>query len=635
MLSLTRAHLFNQQHFINLNKPTITPCSLPSEDAENYILILSILFIVLLSLLRKRKRLWLGRFDGRPGLIYPVNLLDDRRNRLAYAAAFVLASAAPVTELISQLLLGKSPEYSNGFMIVVVRILKALVYCLYCYPIFVAVTLESIVTYGLGVMYSLTLLALNIADVFACDVDERTRTFASVMKIPVFISLLYLSVIFIYKLVRSTITAVKSRKLDIILHGHVYDAYQTRHVRKLLLSVNKKMELTMSNDISAELGWRGKLKRILHRIYKPEPGFKYSTRLVSTVVVSLVAVYTVFVVFIYLWELRMVALLADLDSHAIYVLKVCWNLSLSITFVIFLFTIPMILQGYRENMLSVFKGDHSLVTAVAENTSFSITPAMRVVSATRYGGFQVAYAVVGFVIHFIVIMAVIGLISWIIVSSEAQGIFLDLLTLFWPIVVIGLFITLLQYLLARFVFLQERGRVFALDNRRLFHNCTFFTFFYNIYLGLFSSLMRLFKGMFFGALLFPRLDHSVLPRVVERFDPGFRAYIGFLQLENAHTHPVLVCFCRLLLLSLQPECGNGSKDEAVISADRDDDKDMFKTAENERRRRLARNRWFLGFTLMHNPGLQLLRHPTDTVLRSVEDGVDAAQTSDRCSESDE
>ncbi|XP_070542401.1 stimulated by retinoic acid gene 6 protein-like [Ptychodera flava] len=244
---------------------------------------------------------------------------------------------------------------------------------------------------------------------------------------------------------------------------------------------------------------------------------------------------------------------------------------------------------------------------------------MRVVSASRYAGFQVAYAVFGFLVHFTILFAITGFLSLAILIPD---ILKDIALWAWPIVVIGLAITLVQYLLARFVFLQDRGRVFALDNRRLFHNCTFFAFLYNIYLGLFSSLMRLFKGMLFGALLFPRLDYSVLPRVVERFDPGYRAYVGFLQLENAHTHPVLVCFCRLLLFSRQGDEKEVAKEGGPINGTRQDAQGASKPTGHDRHRRLPRNRWFLAFTLIHNPGLQQLRHSRDRRPRSRDEDED-------------
>ncbi|XP_070542391.1 stimulated by retinoic acid gene 6 protein-like [Ptychodera flava] len=599
-------------------------CQAPYERSFYYILSLSIIVTALLSLLQKRKRLWPGRFDGRPGIIYPVNLLDDRRNRLAYAAAFVLASTGPVTELTLEILFGESGS-SNPFVRVAYRILKVLMYSLYYYPLFAAVTMKSIVTFAIGMAYSFILLGLDIADIFSCNKDREDLTYEFLFELPVLICLLYLAAIFSYKFVKAIMKTVRTRKLEIKVEEQAFDEYQLRHLRMLLLSGRRLQEMSVVEDTDDSIGRLGRIKQILRRFYRPRQGFKYSTRLISTMVVSITAVYIILLMLILIWQYLFgpILELSELFSaHTMYVLEVCWKLSLAIGFLIFVFTIPLILQGYRENMLSVFKGDHSLVAAVAENTSFSITPAMRVVSASRYAGFQVAYAVFGFLIHFTVLFAITGFMSLAILNPD---ILKSIASWAWPVLLIGLAITLVQYLLARFVFLQDRGRVFALDNRRLFHNCSFFAFLYNIYLGFFSSLMRLFKGVFFGALLFPRLDHSVLPRAVERFDPGFRAYVGFLQLENAHTHPVLVSFCRLLLLSRQVDDKEVTKGEGPINATTEDAQGASKSTGHDRCRSLPRNRWFLAFTLIRNPGLQQLRHSRDRRPRPRDEDFDIDQ----------
>ncbi|XP_070542392.1 stimulated by retinoic acid gene 6 protein-like [Ptychodera flava] len=481
--------------------------------------------------------------------------------------------------------------------------------------------MKSILTFAIGMVYSFILLGLKIADIFSCNVGTQNFTYHFFVGLPALICLLYLAAIFSYKFVKAIMKTARTRKLEIKVQEQGFDEYQLRHLRMILLSARRLQEMRVVDDMDDSIGQLARLKQILRQFYTPRPGFKYSTRLISTMVVSINAVYIILLILITIWP-DISKFNEVFNAYTMYVLEVCWKLSLAIGILIFVFTIPLILQAYRENMLSVFKGDHSLVAAVAENTSFSITPAMRVVSASRYAGFQVAYAVFGFLIHFTVLFVMTGFMSLAILYPD---ILKSIALWAWPIVVIGLTITLVQYLLARFVFLQDRGRVFALDNRRLFHNCTFFAFLYNIYLGLFSSLMRLFKGMFFGALLFPRLDHSVLPRAVERFDPGFRAYVGFLQLENAHTHPVLVCFCRLLLLSRQENDKEVTKGEGSINTITEDAQGASKPTGQDRSRRLPRNRWFLAFTLIRNPGLQQLRHSRDRRPRPRDEDFDIDQ----------
>ncbi|ESO88543.1 hypothetical protein LOTGIDRAFT_80083, partial [Lottia gigantea] len=78
---------------------------------------------------------------------------------------------------------------------------------------------------------------------------------------------------------------------------------------------------------------------------------------------------------------------------------------------------------------------------------------------------------------------------------------------------------------------------------------TYFMFFYNIFLGLVSCLLRIVKAIVLGALLLSRLDNSTLPQKFQFFDPGFAAYVGFMHIENSHNHPVVLVLVRILLAS--------------------------------------------------------------------------------------
>ncbi|PVD18577.1 hypothetical protein C0Q70_21127 [Pomacea canaliculata] len=76
---------------------------------------------------------------------------------------------------------------------------------------------------------------------------------------------------------------------------------------------------------------------------------------------------------------------------------------------------------------------------------------------------------------------------------------------------------------------------------------TYFMFFYNIFVGLVSCLLRITKAIVLGIAFLGRLDNSTLSRKFELFDPGFSAYLGFMHIECAHTHPVVIVFTRLVI----------------------------------------------------------------------------------------
>ena len=55
---------------------------------------------------------------------------------------------------------------------------------------------------------------------------------------------------------------------------------------------------------------------------------------------------------------------------------------------------------------------------------------------------------------------------------------------------------------------------------------TYFMFFFNVFLGLVSCLLRILKSIVVGALFLSRLDISSLPREFQFFDPGTENYSG-------------------------------------------------------------------------------------------------------------
>ena len=57
-------------------------------------------------------------------------------------------------------------------------------------------------------------------------------------------------------------------------------------------------------------------------------------------------------------------------------------------------------------------------------------------------------------------------------------------------------------------------------DRRVLFVMSFFLFFYNIFIGLFSCLFRIIKSIVIGALFLSRLDNSALPRRFQMMDPG-------------------------------------------------------------------------------------------------------------------
>ncbi|XP_020622146.1 stimulated by retinoic acid gene 6 protein-like [Orbicella faveolata] len=114
--------------------------------------------------------------------------------------------------------------------------------------------------------------------------------------------------------------------------------------------------------------------------------------------------------------------------------------------------------------------------------------------------------------------------------------------------VMSLVLWIFQFFLASFVF---RDRQFpnisvSIDNRRLHSIMSYFFFFFNILMGVFSCLGRILKGLALGLIFVSRIDRTSLMLGFQQWDRGFVAYLGFLHVLVAHRHPVMLVFCELL-----------------------------------------------------------------------------------------
>ncbi|XP_059158546.1 receptor for retinol uptake stra6-like [Physella acuta] len=178
----------------------------------------------------------------------------------------------------------------------------------------------------------------------------------------------------------------------------------------------------------------------------------------------------------------------------------------------------------------------------------------------------------------------------------------------WPSVLVGFGLMIVQKLLAKFLFLQDRGQHLRLDNRNFFFIFTYFMFFYNIFLGLVSCLMRIIKAAMVGTLFLARLDNSTLPRKFEFLDPGFAAYQGYIHMEAAHTHPVVNVFIRLLISLSKSRATQKEKYSLINMPDVDDVKKLELKANQRPVNVAARFNWHVTYTLLHNPTVRLYRN---------------------------
>ncbi|XP_048583928.1 stimulated by retinoic acid gene 6 protein-like isoform X2 [Nematostella vectensis] len=537
--------------------------------------------ILLLSFLKPRAQTLrtCGMRIIRPGLCIPLNLLDSYENRLGYACAFGatvnrclrILFFSDYSEIFDERVMNiqsdpATPPWTGMFW----RILAMFVIGLSYYPFFACLATDYKILGGvIGLLYSGAWLGVSAYQVTQCPNRYLSYIYPGdllAIDFPTHICLLILTIHFLYYVILELVK--RYRKARTITSNEAEEddttsCYKYKYVQRLLEEI--PTEIDSSGDKST-----GSLKETLKsHIYKWKPDFKYSTRIACTYTVGLLAVYEIACAFVvlggifYKYSLNYLAdnpkILEDLgltDYAADYekYLEICfvaWYVALGLTCVKCVVLVANMLTWYRTHVMCLQKGDKSFLPA----DTLKKTPSNMTLAGLKYSGYQVAYIAWAFVIaHFVIflVLAILGIefIQPIVDGSMDSLVWAQVLKI-WPAIFVSLMIILIQFLLAKFVFLIDNGSYLALDNRRLFHICTYFLFFFNIFLGLASCLLRIIIGSALGIVFLARTQKSVISRDYEDRDPGFHAYVGYLYLEHTHSNPVLVTFSRLLVMSLR------------------------------------------------------------------------------------
>ena len=132
--------------------------------------------------------------------------------------------------------------------------------------------------------------------------------------------------------------------------------------------------------------------------------------------------------------------------------------------------------------------------------------------------------------------------------------------------------------------------VISINNRNVYLLFSYFWFFIGLPMGFFAAISRVLKAIAVGALMLPRIDHSVMPDGFQWIDRGFNAYICNLRVQAAYRNPVLRVFCQILVDEIQDQ----GRDECTLGVNR-----VRRWTFSAR----ARARWFLALTLARNPQL--------------------------------
>eukprot|EP00795_Rhopilema_esculentum_P010881 gene10881-19704_t len=628
------------------------PCVALEKDLNALLLVvlflISVVFVFVMSFVEKRKYKTKCCY-GRPGAVVPLNMLDSYENRFGNALVFGATTSYCLSVLFDNVdsILGSNwapvVAAAPGYVGVLFKIMATVVIAMSAYPLFVCMrTNHKTVGSAFGIFYALVWIGLLLYKVIvysrACFLEQhlgsgsaRTIAMEVLTSLPQFVCLVLLLVkftIMLIKAIRKRIGRWDAAAEDI--HDDFRENYMYHHVLNLLKRVES------SGKVAEVETLKSKLRK---KIYQWKPEFRYSTRVLSAFMVSGITVYILTVLWIWLVWFYLDFLLDGLVKSKDFETFVKAYLNLDVSFVgkirshikiwIGCFYAAIILTAikttllflnmlawYRGHIMRLRRGDRSwLPTSIR---TLNASPSSLLAASMKYAGFQVAYAAWGFILFGIVMWLALGIVMSFILYPLFTGqssIMFPLLQSAWPALVISLVVAFSQ-------------RLAAIN---AFHIMSFFMFYFNIFLGLFSCLLRLIKGMVVGLLFIERVQKSVLPRAFEKMDPGYFAYIGYILIEHSHANPVLCVFFSLLndhvkqshkavIASQLRFMENVSNDEIELKeANNGDAKGKYLQKESENRWRIVRNRWNLAYSLINNPSLQKYRKGREEKNEEVEE----------------
>ncbi|XP_041274315.1 receptor for retinol uptake STRA6 [Onychostruthus taczanowskii] len=592
---------------------------------------ISLAVMLALSFLVKRRRLHLSCWNGVPGLLSPGNLLEQDGHRAVAAAVLALLCSELCRLLLEPRPLplpGTGTPSASPAAREFWKVLALLYFPALYSPLLACAGPRHRLGYAAG-----TLLAWGHCGAHAwqraqCPLAPKIhRLYSLLSHVPVLLSLSLLSLWYPALLLRQ-LCHPKSIRYPQISGKSYYRKY-------LKAVLSKRGQKGSSVKIEESLSSRIR-SYLLSYIYVPEEGFRIPLKLVVSVTVAVVAVYQVAVlllvavvptlrivragmtkdVVVLLVQFGLVpsqgaAAPGDMEQelrtarHFLWALEVCYICSLVLCC---LLTCAMLLRSlgmHRSNLRALYQG---AVLDVFSKAHILRPSRESLVCWMAFSSFQAAFACLGLLIQQVIFFLCFVAFTFLVViplqigtSSPLFGIIRNM----WPFWLTLVVAVLLQHVLAHFQFLEQHSLQKEITNRRALYIVTFLLFPTNVLVGVMAAVWRMLISGLYNAIHFCRLDISLLHRGVETFDPGYRTYCHYLKVEVSQCHPLLKAFCFLLLQPGRTEPPAPPRDTQL-----EEGLQLMHPkhpAPGRARIRRIRARWWVAYTLLHNPSLTASR----------------------------
>ncbi|XP_067046413.1 stimulated by retinoic acid gene 6 protein-like isoform X1 [Acropora muricata] len=577
----------------------------------------SLAIILILAFLKRRESYKPSHCNGYPGLVIPINFLrSSKSNRFAIAATFGATASTCLVLFMDPDLLKFFPEDSDPWVKVIQGLVSVLVFGVLFYPYFACLTTTyKLIGSLMGFIYATIRFAFEIVSIFHCGsyYDEITREHRALVLLPMLCCLLFILMRFAVLLgiqvrkqwfsdsrsgtclQRATLSETDA---EILLNGNT----EIEHVSRLLNLDRNKTALDVKG-----------LRKLLYSIYQPRPDFKFSTQFVSTLIVAGIILYQIVVeYFIFSDSLKKSVpslCVSNADpkncENSLHTIIGFTDAASVLCSLISIILLLHFMKCHRDHVFRLYRGERGFYQDVV------LSPRDLVGQSLCFSGYQIAYTIIGFVTLFTPLLLISIISGYIVYYKLTQQIsaYLKKETLAaLPAVVFSLVSFLFQLFMDSFVFSETDSPnvTITVANRQLFSIASYFFFFFNIIVGLISGVFRLLKALLLGIVFMSRIDRTCLMAGYQSWDGAFLTYLGFLNVLVAHSHPVMLVFCHLLI---NRNSDRGLEESLQQIESSGSSREQSYREGTVRMRRVARfsqkaaNRWLLAIMLLRNPSL--------------------------------
>ncbi|XP_059171568.1 stimulated by retinoic acid gene 6 protein-like [Physella acuta] len=584
------------------------------DESHHFMLIPALFILAVLAFLEKRQR----RVDicrGRPGLIVAIPWLDSYENRFPYSVIFGIVLA-----LLLQLL---SETKNIPFYVIALYLqAQALEVCLLCFPFFACISstyraLGAVLCVVYSIIWSFVFIGKPLIQMTDAEYNNTTALVIVTEVSPLLchVALIVYCLYIVYRCVHTKNYYTKRQLGDAKPH-------QMAHVQWVLRKSKDKAVLCYGSGETFVSHMR-KSKRL--RLFTSLPFFKYPTKICALAFFQLCVIYLITLVFIFLIvsvNSPFLNFLSELFQTKLFkdqeiILKSSMAASLVVTDIITVLHIFMTLRNYRYHTLKLYQGEiHNL-----QQPYISTTEALH--QNMRFAGNQLAFMLWGMILLFVIFTLTTLAVAEIIYYIKKKDLWAEKVKQFFIALCFPLTMLVLNYI-QRFVcrrFLLQ-GKISTTDkhsplnvnNRKFYELFHYYSLFSNFGIGLFSCLRRVLWSAALGAMSMGRLDRSIFPRDMLSYDSGYLAYVSMLYVDNAHNNPSMRVFIHLINVNRKSRSPTSETSQLppVLASDVSQDgatvcEISSVSLEEDKKTRLARIRWFLAYTLFHNPQLRGLR----------------------------